>query len=65
MVTGNFVHQVHDHLVVIVGQINLLENRSKLKLVWSHLVVAGLNWDAQFIGFVFQIHHEHGYTFRN
>ena len=58
MTAGNLVHDGHQQLVVVVGQVALLVHRSQLELIGSHLVVTGLDRNAQFQAFVFEIGHE-------
>ena len=65
MMTGNPVHQVHDHLIVVVGQVNLFENRSYFKLVRRNFIVAGFYRNSQFVSLILNILHEHGYPLRN
>ena len=42
---GHLLHQRHEQHVVVNGQVDFLVDRSNLKLVGSHLVVAGLAGD--------------------
>ena len=56
--TGNFSHYRHQQQIVIVGQIGLFKNRGKFELIGSHLVVTGLDRNAQLQAFVFEIGHE-------
>ena len=58
MTAGDLVHDGHQQLVVVVGQVALLVHRSQLELIGSHLVVTGLDRNAQFQAFVLEIGHE-------
>ena len=58
MLAGNAFHQVHDQLVVVVGQVDVLEDRCQFELVGRHFVVTGLDGDAQFVAFDLQLLHE-------
>ena len=56
------VHQVHNELVLVVGQVGFPEDGGHFKLAGSHLVVAGFQRNAQVIGGKFQVPHEGGYA---
>ena len=43
---------------MVIGKVGLLKDRSKLKLIGSHLVVTGLGRDAETVALYFQIKHE-------
>ena len=47
---GDFLHDVHEHLVMVGGDVGFLENRRELVLVRGHLVVARGHGNADFIG---------------
>ena len=55
---GHGAQSSHDQLVVVGGEVALLENRSNLKLARGNLVVTGFNRDAEFVELTFYIHHE-------
>ncbi len=59
----NLAHERHDEHVVVYGQVALFENRRKLKLVGSNLVVARLAGDAEFESLDFEVAHEFLYAF--
>ena len=46
MLAGNAFHQVHDQLVVIVGQVDILKDGCQFELVGCHFVVACFDGDA-------------------
>ena len=58
VLAGNLLHQRHQHHVVVDGQVGLLEDRSQLKLVGSHLVMTRLTGNAQFQGGNLQVLHK-------
>ncbi len=62
VLAGHLLHQRHQHHVVVDSQVGLLEDRSELKLVGSHLVVTGLTRNAQFEGLDLEVAHEGGDT---
>ena len=62
---GHRLEQLHQEQVVVIGQVGLLEHRSHLELVWRHLVVAGGDRDAQFVGLAFEVLHEGHHAGRN
>ena len=62
---GHLFHERHDEHVVVDGQVALLVNRSQLKLVRSHLVVAGLARDTQLQRLNLQIRHEGSHASRD
>ena len=53
----HFAHQIHQHQVVIDGQVGFFVNRRKFKLIGSHLVMTRFQRNAQFISFQFQVFH--------
>ena len=59
------LHQTHQEHVMVNGKIALLIDWRQLKLVWSHLVMAGLARDAEFECLDFQILHESLHTLRD
>ena len=59
---GYFAHEGHDEHVVVHRQVALLEDGRQLKLVGRHLVVAGLQGDAQFQGLYLEVFHEGGHA---
>ena len=59
------LHQTHQEHVVIYCKIALLIDRCQLKLVRSHLVMAGLARDAEFERLDFKILHESLHTLRD
>ena len=65
MTTGYFLHDRHQQQVVVVGQIRLLEDRSQLKLVWSHLVMTRFHRNTELPAFEFEILHEGHHTRRD
>ena len=52
------LHDVHDELVVVDGDVRLFIDRGALVLVGCHLVVAGLERDAELEALVLEVHHE-------
>ena len=54
----NFLHQIHQQKVMIVGQVAFLKNGRTFKLVRGHLVVTGCNGNTQFQGLHFKFPHE-------
>ena len=62
---GDLVHNGHQQLVVVVGQVGLLVNRSQLELTGSHLVVARLDRNSQLQALVFEVLHKGHHTRRN
>src|SRR5574344_448799 len=42
MFASYFLHQRHQQHVMVYGEVGLFEDRCQLKLVWCHLVMAGL-----------------------
>ena len=54
----DFVHQVHDYLVLVVGKIGLAVDGRKLELIGRHLVVAGLQRNAEAVSGYLDILHE-------
>ncbi len=61
----DLIHDCHQQLVVVVGQIDLLVDRSQLELVGRHFVVARLQRDAEHQAFVFEIAHERHHALGN
>ena len=59
------VHHIHYLLVLVVGQIHLPIDRSKLKLVRSNFLVPGFQRNAEFVSFHLQFFHKCGNTRRN
>ena len=59
------VHHIHYLLVLVVGQIHLPIDRSKLKLVRSNFLVPGFQRNAEFVSFHLQFFHKCGDTRRN
>ena len=62
VLAGNGIHQVHYNLVLVVGKVGLSVYRRQLKLIWRHLVVSGLERNAQLMSFYFQFTHECGHS---
>ena len=58
MLTGNLVHQVHHHLVLVVREVGLTIDGSQLELVGSHLVMASLERNAMTVARYLHILHE-------
>ena len=54
----HLLHQRHQEHVVVDGEVAVLEDGGKLKLVGGHLVVAGLAGDGEFEGLHLQVLHE-------
>ena len=65
VLAGYFLHQAHQQHVVVNSQVGLFEDRSALKLVRSHLVVACLARNAQLKSLDLKILHESLHTLRN
>ncbi len=65
MVLGQALHDVHDELVVVVGEVDLLVDRSELELVRCYLVVASLHGDAESLSFYLEVAHEVRHALRN
>ena len=61
----NLLHERHEQHVMVYRKVALLVYRSKLKLVRSHLVVAGLDRDSEFQRFDFQLLHKGCHTRRD
>ena len=59
------LQQVHEEQVVVVGQVGLLKYGRHLELVRRHLVVAGGDRDAQFVGLALELLHESHHAGRN
>ncbi len=59
------LHYRHQQHIVVNGEVSFLEDRSKLKLVWSHLVVTCLAWDAKFESLNLKLLHEGCHTLWN
>ena len=55
---GDLVHHGHQQLVMVVGEVGLLVDRSQLELIGRHLVMTGFDRNAQFQAFVFEVFHE-------
>ena len=64
MAAGDLVHDRHQQLVVVVGQVGLLVDRSQLELIGRHLVMSRLDGNAQFQALVLEILHEGHHTGR-
>ena len=62
VLVSHTLHQTHQEHVVIYCKIALLIDRSQLKLIRSHLVMAGLARDAEFECLDFKILHESLHT---
>ena len=58
------LHKGHHKHIVVHSEIGFLENRSKLELVWSHLVVTCLTRNAKFKSLDFNVLHKLFNTFR-
>ena len=58
VLAGDAVHQVHDELVLVIGEVGLAEDGRQLELVGRHLVMTGLDRDAQPVAGDLQIPHE-------
>ena len=65
VLAGHLLHQRHQHHVVVDSQIGLLEDRSQLKLVGSHLVMTRLTRDAEFQSLNLEVAHEGSDALRN
>ena len=64
VLSGNSLHQVHYQLIVVIGQIDILKNRCKLKLVGRHLIMPCLYRNTKLVAFYFQFFHECGHPRR-
>ena len=62
---GHLLHERHEEHVVVNGKVCLLEDWSKLKLVWRNLVVTSLARNAEFESANLKILHECLYSVRN
>ena len=62
MFTGNALHQIHDQLIVVIGQIGILKDGSKLKLVWGNFIVSGFGRYTQLVAFYLQLFQESSNT---
>jgi len=62
---GHPVHHVHHQQVVVDSQVGFFIDGCQLKLIGSHLVVSGLERQAQFIPLEFEVFHKCGHTGRN
>ena len=58
MAAGDLVHNGHQQLVVVVGQIGLLVHGSQFELIGRHLVMTRLHGNAQLQAFVLEVLHE-------
>ena len=56
--TGNLFQQLHQHQVVVIGQVGLLKDGRQLKLVGGHLVVTGGHRNAQLVRLHLKVLHE-------
>ena len=65
MLMGDALHQIHDELIMVVGQVDILKDRSQLELIGGHLVVACLHRDAQLQALYLEILHESRDTWRD
>ena len=65
MATGHFLQQLHQHQVVVVGQVGLFKNRCKLKLVWCHFVVTCGHRNAQLVRLHLEVLHERRHALWN
>ena len=54
----HLLQQSHEQHIVVYRQVGFLEYRSKLKLVWSHLVMARLAGYAQLKGLHLKVFHK-------
>ena len=62
VLAGHAVHQVHNHLVLVIGEVGFPEDRRQLELVRGNLVVAGLDRNAEFVSGNLEIPHKCGHT---
>ena len=58
MPAGDGVHEVHHHLVLVVGEVALTVDRSELELVGRDFVVARLEWNTQPVTGNLELTHE-------
>ena len=58
VIAGNIPHQSHHQQVVVIRQVTFLKDGSQFKLVWSDLVVACLDRDAEFESLYFKFGHK-------
>ena len=58
VVPGDLLHEVHQEHVVVHREVGLLEHGGTFELVGGHLVVAGLDGDAQLEGLGLEVAHE-------
>ena len=58
VMASHLLHQAHQEHVVVNGKVGLLEDRCQLKLVWCHLVMAGLARNTELESLDFQILHK-------
>ena len=65
VLAGNGIHQVHHQLVLVVRKIRFPVDGSQLELVGCHLVMPGLERNAEPEAFHFQLAHESCDTGRN
>ena len=62
VLAGYLLHEVHNHLVLVVRQVGLTIDRCKLELVGRYLVVAGLQRDAVTVAGYLDVLHELHHT---
>ena len=65
VLVSHTLHQTHQEHIMVYGKIALLIDRCQLKLVWCHLVMAGLARDAEFKCLDFKILHESLHALRD
>ena len=58
MPLGDLLHQVHQQLVMVNGEVDFLIHRGALKLVGCNFIMACFHRDAQAVGFQFELLHE-------
>ena len=61
----NFLHQRHQHHVVVNSEVGLFEDRCQLELVGGYLVVTCLTRNAQLQGLNLQVAHESSNALRD
>ena len=65
VLVSHTLHQAHQQHVVVDSEVALLVDRSQLKLVWRHFVMACLAGNTQFESLDFKVFHERLHTLRN
>ena len=62
---GHLLHHNHQQHVLVYSRGDLREHRRTLKLIGRHLIVAGLQRNAQLVGLRLKVLHEHRHAGRN